>query len=82
MSVITIHAEDHLAEAVRIHAERLGKSVNLAVKELLSSALGLCKPPKRRNDFSEFCGVLKKADADEMRNNLKVFDSIDRELWK
>ncbi len=82
MSVITIHAEDHLAEAVRAYADRLGKSMNFAVKELLSSALGLVKPAKRRHDFSEFCGILKKSDADEIRRNLKVFDKVDAELWK
>ena len=31
MSVITIHAEDHIAVAVREYANRIGKSVNLAV---------------------------------------------------
>jgi len=82
MSVITIHAEDHLAAAVREYADRLGKSVNLAVKELLASALGLVKPPKRRHDFSEFCGVLGKSDADEIRRKLKVFEKVDSELWQ
>lgn len=82
MSVITIHAEDALAAAVRLYADRLGKSVNFAVKELLSSALGLAKAPRRRHDFSEFCGVLKKGDADEIRAKMKALDRVDAELWR
>ena len=31
MSVITIHAEDNLAAAVRLYADQLGKSMNFAV---------------------------------------------------
>jgi hypothetical protein len=82
MSVITIHAEDNLAAAVRLYADQLGKSMNFAVKELLSSALGLAKAPRRRHDFSEFCGILKKGDADEIRANMKAVDTVDAELWK
>ena len=66
MSVLTIHAEEYLADAVRAHADRMGTSVNVAAKELLASALGLLKPPRKRHDFSEFCGVLKKSEADEI----------------
>ena len=82
MSVITIHAEDNLAAAVRLYAEQLGKSMNFAVKELLASALGLAKAPRRRHDFSEFCGILQKGEADEIRANMKACDTIDAELWK
>lgn len=82
MSVITIHAEDELAAAVRLYADRLGKSVNFAVKEILSSALGLVKAPRRRHDFSEFCGIFKKGDTDEVRANMKPFDAVDADLWK
>lgn len=82
MSVLTIHAEEYLADAVRAHADRMGTSVNVAAKELLASALGLLKPPRKRHDFSEFCGILKKGEADEIRENLKVFDEIDEDMWK
>ena len=82
MSVITIHAEDYIAVAVREYANRIGKSVNLAVKDLLVGALGLAKPPKIKHDLSEFCGILKKGEADEIRANMKCFDRIDRDMWK
>jgi len=82
MAVLTIHAEDYLADAVREYADRFGKSVNLAAKELLSSALGLVKPPCKRHDFTEFCGVLKKGEAAKMRDAIAGFDTIDRNFWK
>lgn len=82
MSVITIHAEDYLVQAVREYANRMGTSINLAVKELLSGALGLSKPVKPRHDFSRFSGILKKDEADEIRASLKQFDVIDEDLWK
>ena len=82
MSVITIHAEDHIVLAIREYANRIGKSVNLAVKDLLTGALGLSKQPKIRHDLSEFCGILKKGEADEIRANMKCFDRIDKDMWK
>ena len=82
MSVITIHAEDHIAVAVREYANRIGKSVNVAVKDLLAGALGLAKQPRIRHDLSEFCGILKKGEADEIRANMKCFDRIDKDMWK
>ena len=82
MSVITIHAEDHIVVAVREYTNRIGKSVNRAVKDLLAGALGLAKPPKTRHDLSEFCGILKKGEADEIRANMKCFNRIDKDMWK
>lgn len=74
--------EDYIAVAVREYANRIGKSVNLAVKDLLVGALGLAKPPNIKHDLSEFCGILKKGEADEIRANMKCFDRIDRDMWK
>ena len=82
MSVITIHAEDYIAVAVREYANRIGKSVNLAVKDLLAGAFGLGKPPKTRHELSEFGGILEKGEADEIRANMKCFNRIDKDMWK
>jgi len=82
MAVLTIHAEDYLADSVREYADRFGKSVNLAAKELLSSALGLVKPPCKRHDFTEFCGVLRKGEAEKMRDAVAEFDTVDGNFWK
>ena len=82
MSAITIHAEDYLALAIKEYAVRAGQSVNSAVKELVAGALGLVKPPRKRHDFSEYCGILKKGDADAIRKNMEIFERIDEESWR
>lgn len=82
MSVITIHAEEHITCAVRDYANRIGKSVNFAVKDLLSGALGLTKPPKIRHDLSAFCGILKKGEADKIHANMECFNRVDKDMWK
>ena len=82
MAVITIHAEDYLAQAVRGYAERMGKSVNLAVKDLLAGALGITKAPSKRHDMSRYCGILEKGEADEIKARISRFDCVDEELWK
>ena len=46
----------------------------------IGSTLGLAKPPKTHHDLSEFCGILKKGEADEIRANIKCFDRIDKEI--
>ena len=38
--------------------------------------------PRICHDLSEFCGILKKGEADEIRANMKCFDRIDKDLWK
>ena len=82
MSAITIHAEDYLALAIKEYAARAGQSVNSAVKELVAGALGLVKPPRKRYDFSEYCGILKKGDAEAIRKNMEIFERIDEEVWR
>ena len=83
MSTITIHAEDYLAVALREHAERLGKSVNMAAKEILAGALGLVHKPKRKvPSFMKCAGILSSAAADELRAAQANFSRIDEEMWK
>ena len=83
MSTITIHAEDYIAVALREHAERLGKSINMAAKEILSSALGLSSRPSRKQpSFLKCRGILPKSSADELRAAQASFSTIDEEMWK
>jgi len=83
MSTITIHAEDYLAAAIREHAARVDKSVNVAVKELLASALHLVRPAKRREpSFMKCCGMLDPKAADALRAAQDDFSRVDAEMWK
>jgi len=83
MSTITVHAEDYLTAAVREYADRMDKSVNVAVKELLVSALHLVKPAKRREpSFMKCCGTLDPKAAAALRSVQADFSGIDAEMWK
>jgi len=83
MSTITIHAEDYLAVAVRDYADRAGKSVNMAVKDLLASALDLVKPTKRKTpSFMKCHGILDHGAAEELRAAQADFSKVEPELWR
>ena len=83
MSTITIHAEDYLAVAVREYAERMGKSVNKAVSELLASTLHLVRPTARQKpSFLSCAGSLDSEAADELRSVQNDFSKVDAEMWK
>ena len=83
MSTITIHAEDYIAVSLREHAERLGKSVNMAAKEILSASLGLVPKPKRKvPSFMKCAGILSREAADELRAAQADFSRVDEEMWK
>ena len=83
MSTITIHAEDYIAIALREHAERMGKSVNMAAKEILAGALGLVQKPKRKTpSFLKCAGILSHEAADELRAVQADFSRVDEEMWE
>ena len=41
MTTLTIHADDDLAAAVRTAAEQAGRSINVFLKEVIASSLGV-----------------------------------------
>lgn len=83
MSTITIHAEDYLAVALREHADKVGKSVNMAAKEILAAALGLVPKPKRRApSFMKCAGMLSHEAAEELRAAQGEFSRVDEEMWR
>ncbi len=84
MTTMTIHVEDDFAEALRAHARAVGTSVNRAVKELLSPLLGLAKTGASESDnpYLRFCGILRKGEADRLRDSVARQRTIDAEMWK
>ena len=84
MTTMTIHVEDDFAEALRAHARAVGTSVNRAVKELLSPLLGLSKTGASESDnpYMKFCGILRKGEADRLRDSVARQRTIDAEMWK
>ena len=84
MTTVTIHAEDAFAAALRAYADRLGKSVNQAVKDLLSPVLGLCKADASNcvNRWKAVYGCIPKNEADAVRNAIAAQHSVDKEMWR
>ncbi len=84
MTTVTIHADDSFATALREYADRLGKSVNQAVKDLLSPVLGLCKADAsgRVNRWKAVYGCISKREADAVRKTIAAQHSIDKEMWR
>ena len=84
MTTVTIHAEDPCATALRACADRLGKSVNQAVKDLLSPVLGLhsCNSSNRVNQWKAVYGCIPKKEADFVRKAIAAQHTIDEEMWK
>ena len=84
MTTMTIHVEDDFAEALRAHARRIGTSVNRAVKEMLSPLLGIPKAGASESDnpYMKFCGILRKGEADRLRESVAAQRTIDAEMWK
>ena len=84
MTTVTIHAEDAFATALRAYADRLGKSVNQAVKDLLSPVLGLHRDnaSERVNQWKAVYGCIPKKEADFVRKAIAAQHVIDEEMWK
>ena len=84
MTTVTIHAEDAFATALREYADRLGKSVNQAVKDLLSPILGLNREnaSNRVNQWKAVYGCISKKESDFVRKAIAAQHVIDEEMWR
>ena len=84
MTTVTIHVGDTFAVALRKYADRLGKSVNQAVKDLLSPILGLNSGnvPNRVNQWKSIYGCIPKKEAEFVREAIAAQHVIDEEMWR
>lgn len=83
MSVITIHAEDYLVDAVKDYATQLGISMNKAAKRLLLTSLGLsAEKPRAQPGFLACAGRLADVDCTTLIKTQKDFSRIESEDWK
>ena len=82
MCTMSIHADEAFARALKSYAEKIGKSVNRTVQDLLSPMLGLATAERAvENPYLEMCGVLPHADAAALRKSVAAQRKIDAELW-
>lgn len=86
IEAITFRAEADFIEAIKTHAEKLGVSVNKALREIVAPAIGFSTKKRTaaapRNGLAKFCGCLKGVDSSELIATQKEFDKIDEDMWK
>ena len=85
MTTMTIHADDNFAEAVRRYAERLGKSVNQAIKEAIAPIIGFSQngnAVQRPNPWRDLYGCVPKEETEMIREAIAAQHTIDEEMWK
>ena len=80
MTTMTIHADDYLAEAIRAAADNAGRSINVFLKDIIGSALGVSgrRPPP----FMKVAHRVSAAGARELRSVQGAFSKVDEALWK
>jgi hypothetical protein len=79
---ITVHNMDpDLDRAIRQLAAKKNQSLNKTIKLLLQDSLNLL-PKKKKEDFSEFCGVWSKEEYEEFEKAVEDLERIDEDLWK
>ena len=87
MKQLTIRGfEDELSEAIRQLAKRDDTSLNKAALKLLRKGAGLTSSAGNPNaigsSLDQFIGTLSVDEAAEMDEALKIFETIDEDIWK
>ena len=81
MTTMTIHADDCLAEAIRAAADNAGRSINVFLKDIIGSALGV-SGRRLTPSFMKVTHRVSAAGAKELRSVQSAFSKVDEELWK
>ena len=85
MTTMTIHADDNFADAIRRYAERLGKSVNQAIKDAIAPIIGFSQDgdaAPRPNPWRDLYGCVPKEETASIREAIVAQHVIDEEMWK
>jgi len=86
MGALTFRAEPEFVMALKVYADRLGISVNAALKEIVAPVIGFSKRLRTsrhpRNNLARFRGTLTKEDLAPIVAAQGDFSKIDVEMWK
>ena len=85
MKVLTLRGLDEdLSLALKKAAQREGISINKKILALLQQSLGLKKKNRltTHHDLDDLAGTWTLADEKDFREKTKMFNQIDRDLWK
>ena len=83
MRQITVRGiTDDLQREIQSRARSHNESLNKAVIRLLMQAVGLDRPDKKKRDLSDLAGSWGESEASEFEQNVRVFETIDEDLWQ
>ena len=86
MEALTFRAEPEFVMALKNYADRLGISVNSALKEIVAPVIGFSKrlrtARRPRNNLTRFSGTLTKDDLAPIIAAQADFSKVDEEMWK
>ena len=83
-TALTFRAESDFIDAIRLYSEKVGLSINAALKEIIAPVIGFARRRTniQRNNLASFCGALKDVDCSELESAQTAFSEIDAEMWK
>jgi len=86
MEALTFRAEPEFVMALKDYADKLGISVNAAIKEIVAPVIGFSKrlrtSKRPRNNLTRFRGTLTKDDLAPIVAAQGDFSRIDEDMWK
>lgn len=85
MKAITIRGIDPgLDQVIKSRAKQSSLSVNQWILQTLKKVTGMGKEPvfKRHHDLDALAGGWSKEEAKAFRENTRIFEKIDEDVWK
>ncbi len=86
MEALTFRAEPEFVMALKDYVDRLGISVNAALKEIVAPVIGVSKrlrtSRRPRNNIARIRGTLTKDDLAPIVAVQGGFSKIDEDMWK
>lgn len=83
MRQITVRSiPEDLQREIQSRARARGESLNKSVIRLLKQAVGLDRPEKKKRNLSAMAGKWGAREATEFERNVRIFETIDEDLWK
>lgn len=73
---------DDLDRSIRDYSQKKGQSINKTVLDLLKKEFGLPIEGNKKRDLSFISGTWTQEEFDEFEENVKVFEQIDKDIWK
>jgi len=75
--------DEEMTDILKKESMKTGQSINSIILKLLREATGLTKKKRNRlfHDLDELAGTWSEEDERKFRENVKLFEKIDEEIW-